>query len=156
MSLRKNILDEVISSIPEADRPVVLKFHKKALEAGFFPFEIKSDKKPNFYKIEYKKIKTGKPLFILHINGIKWSLRSKLFNLDKYEKLIYKLSEQMIKELLSSRQCKGKTMGCTAGILFNMSGKKYMLCRHRMHFRGIKPGDVNAIWELFNEESKYR
>jgi hypothetical protein len=149
-------VDEAISLIQIDDRAVVLELDKKAKNAGYLTFGTKSSKKPNFYKMEYKKFKKDDPLFILHVNGSKWSIRCKLFHLDEYEALLLKLNEKILIELLSSRKCPGKVKGCTAGILFTHSDKKYLLCRHGMHFRGFNSDDLKAIWGLLNAENKYR
>jgi hypothetical protein len=106
--------------------------------------------------MEYKKIKKDDPLFILHINGIKWSIRCKLFHLDEYAALLHNLSEKMLEGILSSRKCRGKANGCTAGIIFAHDNKKYLLCRHGMHFREFTSGDVQAIWKLLSAETAYR
>jgi hypothetical protein len=85
-----------------------------------------------------------------------WSIRCKLFHLDKYVALLHKLSEKMLVGILSSRKCRGKVNGCTAGIMFTHMDKNYLLCRHGMHFRGISSCDVLAVWKLLDEEGTYR
>jgi hypothetical protein len=67
-----------------------------------------------------------------------------------------KLSEKTLAGILSSRKCRGKANGCTAGIMFTHADKKYLLCRHGMHFRGITSGDIQTVWKLLNTESTYR
>jgi hypothetical protein len=64
------IIIDAIKSIPVNDRTVVLELHNRAINAGYIAFGSKSTKKPDFYKIEYKKNKKDDPLFILHVNGI--------------------------------------------------------------------------------------
>jgi hypothetical protein len=149
-------IDEAIGSIPVNEHAAALELHNKAVNAGYTAFGNKSSKKPDFYKMEYKKLKKDDPLFILHVNGVKWSIRCKLFHLDKYVTLLNKLSEKMLTGILSSRKCRGKAKGCPAGIMFTHADKKYLLCRHGMHFRGITSGDVQAVWKLLSTESTYR
>ncbi|MDR0456557.1 MAG: hypothetical protein LBH20_07750 [Treponema sp.] len=149
-------VNEAIGSIPVNDQAIVLELHNKAINAGYMAFGNKSARKSDFYKMEYKKSRKDDPLFILHVNGIKWSIRCKLFHLDKYVTLLHKLSEKMLAGILSSRKCRGKAHGCTVGIMFTHVEKKYLLCRHGMHFRGITSGDVQAVWTLLSTESTYR
>jgi hypothetical protein len=146
-------VDEAIGSIPATDRAVVLELHNKAIKAGYNVFGNKSAKKPDFYKMEYKKIKRDDPLYILHINGVKWSIRCKLFHLDEYLALLHNLGGKMLEGILSSRKCK---RSCNVRIPFAHDNKKYLLCRHGIHFREFTSGDVQAIWELLNAETAYR
>lgn len=153
---RSALIDEVIATIPESGRFVAKAMHDNAIKVGYMPYTTKSSKRENFYKIEYKKTKVKDPLYILHVNGMKWSFRCKLFHLDQYVELLHNLSDQALKDILESRMCKGAEKGCTAGIDFAIGGKDYVLCRHGMHFRDLSALDIPSVWGLLRTESLYR
>ena len=149
-------INEIITSVSESCHPVILEFHNRAVAAGFVPFASKSSKKDNFGKVEYKKAKKEDPLYILHVNGQKWSLRCKLFHLDRYEELLLKFREPVLKAMLASRACKGPENGCDVGIEFTADGKEYNLCRHAIHFKDLHEVDVDDVWSLLEAEARYR
>lgn len=150
------MIDEAITSLPDTARAVAMAMHDNAVEIGYIPHVKQSSKKADFYTVEYKKNKVKDPLFILHVNGAKWSFRCKLFHLDQYVALLHTLSEKALENILASRKCKGITEGCTVGIDFAIGGEDYVLCRHGMHFRDLTTADVPSVWGLLREESLNR
>lgn len=157
MASKINIpIEAVMASMDEADRRVAKTVHDLAAETGFNPVITQSNKKDDFFKVEYKKPKVKDPLYILHVNGEKWSLRCKLFHLDQYMALLNELNADTLRGLLDARPCRGESAGCTVGIRFSLSGHDYLLCRHGMHFRGLTMADVPPVWALLRAESQYR
>lgn len=145
----------VTESLPANERNVLLTIHDHAVNAGLTPFVTKSEKK-SFGKIEYKRSKKDDMLFAVQINSSHWTLRCKLFNLDKYTSILANLNESVLQKLLSSRECKGTENGCTAGVYFKYGNQNYSLCRHLIRFRDISETDVPSVWSLLQTENEFR
>lgn len=153
--MENELFNKVTELIPSNERDIFLAIHDNAVSAGFTPFVTKSEKR-NFGKIEYKRTKKGDLLFAVQINSPQWSLRCKLFNLDKYTELLNNLNESVLRRLLESRKCKGVGNGCTVGIKFEYDNQKYNLCRHLIRLRDVCQADVPSIWSLLQAESEFR
>jgi len=145
-------LEQATAGLPIASNPCITALHNKAIQSGLIPFGTKSSKKPDYYKIEYKKSKKDSPIYVLTVKGEKWDLKCKLFHLDKYVALLYKLSESALHDILMSRECRGPERGCIVGVKFKVNEKSYNLCRHGIFFRQLVLEDVEDVWALMKAE----
>lgn len=144
--------EDANSSLPEADRKLTAEIHARAAAAGFAPF-IKAGKEPGDYKIEYKKGKPSRTLFVLRIAKDKWSLRCKLYHIGEYAGMLEELSEPIRHGLLSSKRCRSDGGRCKGPLRFAAGGENYSLCRHSMQFQGLTASDIPAVWRLLEAES---
>jgi len=143
------------SSLSETDYKLIADINARAETAGYTPFIKAVGKKPDNYKIEYKKAKSPDALFVLRILGKKWSLRCKLHHIGEYAAMLDELSEPVRRGLLSSKKCRNDTGRCKGPVMFVTGGEKYSLCRHCMQFHDVAAIDIPAVWRLIEAESLY-
>ena len=118
--------EDAISSLPAGDRELTADINARAAAAGYAPF-IKAGKEPDHYKIEYKKGKPSRTLFVLRIAKDKWSLRCKLYHIGEYAGMLEELREPIRHGLLSSKKCRSDGGRCKGPVKF-VSGGKATLC----------------------------
>lgn len=145
---------DAAASLREDDCSAVAELDRLATTAGYQPIIARVGKKPDNFKVEYKRTRSGEALFVLRIDGEKWSLRCKLFHLPSYCELLEELSSEVRQELLSSKECDNGAGGCKGPISFVAVGQEHSLCRHSMQFRAVSAADIPAVWRLLEAESR--
>lgn len=149
------VFEEAVASLGDGSRDLVAELHARSTSAGFAALVSAVGQKPGNYKIEYKKPKAAGSLYIARIDGGKLSLRCKLFHLAEYCELLDALSDAALNGFLGSGGCK-RDGGCKGPVEFCVGGKAHSLCRHAMRFAALSAADVQAVWNLLEQEDRRR
>jgi hypothetical protein len=143
---------DVLSSLNDYDKVIAENLHEYTLSMGFIPKISTVGKRQNDWKCEYKKNKTI--LYILRITNGLFSIRCKLFNLEKYNDVLESCNINSIETLLkNSKDCENHGGGCKGPVAFSIKGKNYSKCRHYLMFKELKNEDINGIKKLFECEN---
>jgi|GEM_PF-2126885 len=152
----KNVLSQIISSLPTEGKSIVNSLHETALALGYMAKISPVGKKPDDWKCEYIATKPKRVLYILRITGERFSIRAKLFHIAGYYDVLENCTEHCKASLLSaSKDCENHGGGCAGPISFTINGKSYSKCRHFFLFADITSEDVEGIRRLLQNEAKY-
>ncbi len=152
---QNDTLFEILSSLKEKDKEIVMDLHKTALALAYKAKISPMGKKPEDWKCEYITSKPKRVLYILRIKEGHFSIRAKLFHLAEYEKVLENCTEHCKTVLLSaSKGCKNHGGGCAGPISFTAGGKAHSICRHSFLFDEINEEDVEGIKRLLESEAE--
>jgi hypothetical protein len=148
-------ITNVVSSLVDKDSAIVMKFHELADSLGCTAVISPMGKKEDDWKCEYNIKKPKRTLFILRVNKKGWSVRCKLFNIEKYEEAIANCTEGVKKTLISSRDCEMHGGICKGPVKFSFDTDMHSKCRHYILFQDLQEEDWACVRRLIELESDY-
>lgn len=148
-------INDVISSLDDKNSAMVQKFHEQAVHLGCTGKISTMGKKTDDWKCEYTIKKPKRSLFIIRANKKGWSVRCKLFNIEKYEDAVANCSERIRQMLMTAKDCEMHGGICKEPVSFSVSDNPYSKCRHSILFSRLQYEDLASVGKLIELESQY-